>query len=130
MITKDRSLLPMILSSLTALMMLVMFAEKAQSKVPSIKCETAFGEKAFIIDDAKVAFLKEDSQTRKISSLEENKVRTHKTVNGFKKVLYVDGNKHTINIDNAAEFSEVNDYMSVVSPKGHTMTYSLKCDQA
>jgi hypothetical protein len=130
MSAKNRSLLPMLLSSLTALMFLVMFAEKAHSKAPAIKCETAFGEKAFIIEETKVAFIQEDAQARKISSLEEAKVRTHKTVNGFKKVLYVNGNKHTINIENAAEFSEVNDYMSVVSPKGHTMTYSIKCDKA
>jgi hypothetical protein len=46
---------------------------------------------------------------------------------GFTKTLYIDGNKHRINIQNTNEFSDVNDYLSITSPKGHEMTYPLTC---
>lgn len=96
---------------------------------PSIKCETAFGEKTFTIDDSRVSFHKEDEAgvSRSISSVQGESVRTHKKHQGFSKTLYIDGNKHRINVKNVNSFSEVDDYLSITSPKGHEMTYPLTC---
>jgi hypothetical protein len=95
----------------------------------SIKCETAFGEKSFVIEEQKISFLKEDSAgvSRSISSIASESVRTHKKNSGFIKSLYIGGDKHRINIQNTNEFSDVNDYLSITSPKGHEMTYPLSC---
>lgn len=95
----------------------------------SIKCETAFGEKSFIIDDQQISFHKDDEKgiSRSISSITSESVRTHKRNLGFTKTLYMSGNKHRINIQNTHEFSDVNDYLSITSPKGHEMTYPLSC---
>jgi hypothetical protein len=95
----------------------------------SIKCETAFGEKSFVIEDQHISFQKEDEQgvSRSISSINSDSVRTHKKNLGFMKTLYIGGNKHRINIQNTNEFSDVNDYLSITSPKGHEMTYPLSC---
>lgn len=91
----------------------------------AVKCETAFGEKQFTISDERVSFDKADGANRSISSVDS--VRTQKKNSGFTKTLYIDGNKHRIHIDNANEFSDVNDYLSITSPKGHEMTYPLSC---
>jgi hypothetical protein len=96
---------------------------------PAISCSTAFGEKSFTIEDQRISFHKEDDAgvSRSISSVNGDSVRTHKKHLGFTKTLYIDGNKHRINVGNVNEFSEVNDYLSITSPKGHEMTYPLNC---
>jgi len=101
----------------------------AQAATPAISCSTAFGEKSFTIEDDRISFQKEDEAgvSRSISSINGDSVRTHKKHLGFTKTLYIDGNKHRINVQNTNEFSEVNDYLSITSPKGHEMTYPLNC---
>jgi len=95
----------------------------------AIECQTAFGEKSFIIEDGRISFSKEDESgvSRSISSVSGDSVRTHTKHLGFTKTLYVGGNKHRINVQNRNEFSDVNDYLSITSPKGHEMTYPLTC---
>jgi hypothetical protein len=97
-----------------------------------ITCSTAFGEKAFTIEENRISFHKEDEAgvSRSISSVGGDLVRTHKKNQGFTKTLYIDGNKHRINIKNTQEFSELDDYLSITSPKGHEMTYPLNCHSA
>lgn len=97
-----------------------------------IVCSTAFGEKTFTIEDHRISFHKEDESgiNRSISSIDGDAVRTHKKHLGFSKTLYIDGNKHRINVQNSEAFSEVNDYLSITSPKGHEMTYPLNCHSA
>jgi hypothetical protein len=94
-----------------------------------ITCSTAFGEKSFTIEDDRISFHKEDETgaSRSISSVNGESVRTQKKNLGFTKTLYIDGNKHRINVQNVNEFSDVNDYLSITSPKGHEMTYPLNC---
>lgn len=95
----------------------------------AIECQTAFGEKSFVIENDKISFNKEDATgvSRSISSTTGDSVRTHTKHLGFTKTLYIDGNKHRINVQNTNEFSDVNDYLSITSPKGHEMTYPLTC---
>ena len=94
-----------------------------------IECQTAFGEKTFSIQEESIAFHKEDEAgiSRSISSVKGQSVRTQKKHLGFSKSLYIDGNKYRINVQNTNEFSDVNDYLSITSPKGHEMTYPLTC---
>lgn len=101
----------------------------SQAATSAIQCQTAFGEKSFIIEDGKISFHKEDAAgvARSISSVGAESVRTHIKHLGFTKTLYIDGHKHRINVQNTNEFSDVNDYLSITSPKGHEMTYPLTC---
>jgi len=98
----------------------------------AITCSTAFGEKSFTIEEDRISFHKEDEAgiNRSISSISSDSVRTHKKHLGFSKTLYIDGNKHRINVQNTNAFSDVNDYLSITSPKGHEMTYPLNCHSA
>ena len=110
-------------------LILMIHMMNAHASTPAISCSTAFGEKSFTIEDDRISFQKEDESgvSRSISSINGDSVRTHKKHLGFTKTLYIDGNKHRINVQNVNEFSEVNDYLSITSPKGHEMTYPLNC---
>lgn len=113
-------------------LMLMIHTMSSYAATGAITCSTAFGEKTFTIEDERISFQKEDDQgvARSISSVGGESVRTHKKHLGFTKTLYIDGNKHRINVQNVNEFSEVNDYLSITSPKGHEMTYPLNCHSA
>ena len=93
----------------------------------SIICYTPNAEKAFKIGADSIAYFEESSraQGRSIASITE--VRTKKTGPGFTKTLFFEGKRHQIHIDNLKQFSEVHDYVSITSPKGHEMTYPLIC---
>lgn len=97
-----------------------------------IVCSTAFGEKTFTIEDNHISFSKEDEggNSRAVASVAADSVRTQKKSSGFVKTLYIDGQKHRISIKNANSFSDVDDYLSITSPKGHEMTYPLSCHSA
>jgi len=110
-----------LLLSTCALLLLVAFQS---AHAEDINCKTAFGEKSFTISDSNVAFHKQ-SKGRKISSIMD--ARTRVTYLGFKKVLYIDGNKHLIHIENKRRFSDGDDYLTVINQKGHKMTYPLTC---
>jgi hypothetical protein len=95
----------------------------------AIKCETAFGEKTFVIEEDRVVFEKDvPEQGRSISSIDQ--VRTERRHLGFDKVLFKEGLKHRIHINNKSTFNEVEDYMVITSPKGHEMTYPLSCHKS
>jgi hypothetical protein len=110
-------------------LILMIHAFNSNASTGDIQCSTAFGEKSFTINDSGIAFQKEDDAgvSRSISSVLGDSVRTHKKFQGFTKTLYIDGNKHRINIQDTHAFSDVNDYLSITSPKGHEMTYPLNC---
>ena len=110
-------------------LMLMIHSMSSQASTGEISCSTAFGEKTFSISDSGISFHKEDESgaSRSISSVNGESVRTHKKHLGFTKTLYIDGNKYRINVQNTKEFSDVNDYLSITSPKGHEMTYPLNC---
>ena len=112
--------------TLSGLLLASVFGGFAHASDSSIVCETAYGEKSFNIEDDRVVFSKENADSgRSISSIDM--VRTEKRHKGFDKILNMNGNKHRIHIENPAQFSDVNDYMVITSPKGHEMTYPLSC---
>ena len=113
-------------------LILMIHALYSHAATGAITCSTAFGEKSFTIEEDRISFHKEDEAgiNRSISSISSDSVRTHKKHLGFSKTLYIDGNKHRINVQNTNAFSDVNDYLSITSPKGHEMTYPLNCHSA
>jgi len=100
----------------------------AKASTGSIQCETAFGEKSFTIQESTVAFHQESENGRSISSVLG--ARTQRTFNGFRKTLYINGNKHLIHIDNKNHLDQNEDFLAITSPKGHKMTYPLSCKQS
>ncbi len=107
------------------------FMNEALSATPvNLKCETPNEERVFTVGPDTVTFHHHNAfnRNRKISSSEVS-ARTMNTHIGFTKVLYVDGNKHRIHIEDLRKMNDVSDYMTIVSPKGHTMTYPINCER-
>lgn len=120
----ERDTLQLFFGSLVALFIVAFFQNNAHAAIKTIDCETAFGEKTFTIQESTIAFHKEVSG-RSISSVLE--AQTQRTYKGFRKVLYVNGNKHLISIKNVNKFDNSEDFLAVTSPRGHKMTYPLSC---
>lgn len=118
----NRDTLQLLLST-CALLLCIGFQN---SYAESIHCKTAFGEKSFTIEDSSVAFHSKEKGRRISSTLE---ARTKVSYLGFRKVVYVNGNKNLIHIENKRHFNDSDDYLSVVNQKGHKMTYPLTCSR-
>lgn len=121
----ERENIQLTLGVLAILTILLFLNPKAHAAVKSIHCETNFGLKSFTIEKDTVAFQNE-SKGRSISSVYSAK--TLKTSRGVTKTLYVNGNKHFIQIADLNNPSDLKDYMAITSPEGHKMTYPLTCD--
>lgn len=106
---------------MSCLLLLVLSMGQA---VAGIRCETMHGEKSFTINADNVAFEKSE-QGRSISSVVP--ASNNAIYHGIKKVLYENGNKITIHIEDIKNFSDANDYMTVADQKGHKITYPLTC---
>jgi hypothetical protein len=96
----------------------------------SLKCKTANGEKEMTLSDKFLSF-NEDSPRYKFNSQRmissSIQVKTKKSGKGMVQTLDFEGNKHKIIIKDLSKFSEVHDYLTITSPKGHEMTYPLNC---
>ena len=110
---------------LTAFIFISLFA--FTSVQAEIYCHTPRFKRAMKISKNSVTFLngEEFSYGRKIASSRTARTRTKGL--GFKKILKLDGNKLTIVVKNTKEFSEVDDYMTIRSRKGHEVIYPLIC---
>lgn len=122
----DREILSLVIGSFIILSALVLTSSRSYAASSPISCETNFSEKEFVIQNETIAFKSEDKQGRSISSLIESSTR--KTHKGVKKILYVGGNKHVINIKNLNDMNSNDDFLAITSPKGHKMTYPLNCN--
>lgn len=90
-----------------------------------ITCHTPRMNKVFKISDHKVTFVGSE-QGRHIASVVN--LRTRVTPTGFTKVMNYEGNKLSIHVENKESFSEVSDYLSIRSPKGHEIIYPIFCE--
>lgn len=99
-------------------------------KGKSIHCKTANGEKEMTLSDKFLSF-QEDSPRHKFNSQRmissSIQVKTKKHGKGIIQTLDYEGNKHKITIKDLSKFSEVHDYLTITSQKGHEMTYPLDC---
>ncbi len=93
----------------------------------SITCTTPRESKVLVIKKTGVSLSSPyfDKINRGLAS--SSSVRTKLTAKGFTKVIFIEGDKHTIHVENKNQFSEVNDYLVIRSKVGHEMTYPLTC---
>ena len=95
-----------------------------------ISCETPRGSKQFTIKKSGSVSMKSpfESKGREIAS--SAAVRTRFQGKGFTKILFVDGEKYILHIDNKNEFSSLDDYLVIRGKSGHEMTYPLDCQKS
>ncbi|WP_127716642.1 hypothetical protein [Halobacteriovorax sp. HLS] len=92
-----------------------------------IECHTPRMKKSFVIFNNKVAFLEETETGRMVASAKS--LRTKRKGSGFTKVLNYWGERHEIHVGDTNKFSELNDYLTIRTNKGHEITYPLTCYQ-
>ncbi len=104
------------------------------ASLPNIECTTTrMTGKKVIISQSKVTYVEEymgnEGPKREIASLETSitNVRTMYSASGITKMLSFEGHQHTIHIENVASPSDMDDYLSIKSPRGHEITYPLTC---
>ena len=93
-----------------------------------IVCHTAGMTKVFVIKDNRVSFfnpLEKIGNSRTVASVLG--VRTKLKGQGFTKITYMNNNKYMIHVENKKQFSNINDYLTIRTRKGHQMTYHLEC---
>lgn len=95
-----------------------------------ITCSTPRGAKVFNINESSVTVQHpfKAAQQRAVASALQT--RTKYQGKGFTKVLYHQGNKHILHVDNTKSFSELDDYVVIRSKEGHEMTYPLSCQNS
>lgn len=96
---------------------------------PQIICTTPRESKVVLIKESAVALSTPEKLINQRTVASVSSVRTKLEGKGFTKIIYLDGIKHTIHIENQNQFSDVNDYMVMRSQEGHEITYPLTCNQ-
>jgi hypothetical protein len=96
---------------------------------PQIICTTPRESKVILIKDSSVAFSTPEKLINQRSVASVSSVRTKLERDGFTKIIFLDGIKHTIHIENKNKFSDLDDYMVLRSREGHEITYPLTCNQ-
>lgn len=101
-------------------------ASMANAATSSIECNVPRIDKIIKISGEKVSIHKIDEITRKIASV--SMIRSQKSMTGITKIMSHQGHKYTIHINDTKNFSEVDDFVSIRSKKGHEITYPLICN--
>lgn len=93
------------------------------------KCSTPRESHRFVIDNVEVDVKKgwnKMDQRLPASSIKLS-TRTRYTIKGFKKYFNWNKNRYYIHIENAQNFSDVDDFVVIQNEKGHEITYPLNC---
>mgnify|MGYP000285967273 FL=1 len=98
---------------------------QARASHGRIECHTPRMKKSFVILNNKVAFLEETDKGRMVASTKS--LRTKKKKNGFTKILHYWGHRHEIHVKDVDKLSDLNDYLTIRTNKGHEITYPLTC---
>lgn len=116
-------------SLLKALFIFTMVSASNIYAAPQIICTTPRESKVILIKETSVALSTPERLLNQRSVASISSVRTKREGKGFTKIIYLNGIKHTIHIENQKHFSDVNDYMVMRSQEGHEITYPLTCNQ-
>lgn len=121
---KKVTLIKFILTTLISMM-----TSYSVSAAPQIICTTPRESKVVLIKETSVALSTPEELINSRSVASVNSVRTRHQGKGFTKIIFLEGVKHTIHIDDQNKFSDVNDYMVMRSREGHEITYPLTCNR-
>ena len=116
----------------TSIITIITFLILGQNAFASIVCSSDRMQKDLVISNTSIAFqeYQDSSDSRSIASTNFQSVRTKNINNGFNKIVFFEGQKHTIHINNVSDFSDVDDYITIRSQKGHEIIYPLSCQNS
>ena len=95
-----------------------------------ITCSTPQERHIIKISEEQVTLIDQSSEQKRSVASNKKEIRTKLIGHGVTKIMLQDGNKHTIHISDLKSFNRVEDYLSIRSNKGHTMTYPLDCSRS
>jgi len=103
----------------------LVFTVQAMSK--TMVCQTPNELKVVKIDERKVTFLRSVSEQniREVASVAH--VRTRSVGKTLDKVLMQGSVQYKFHIENVDKFSDVDDYVTMTSETGHSVTYPITC---
>ena len=106
-----------------------MFITSQALAAPQIICTTPRESKVVLIKETSIALSTPEKLINQRTVASVSSVRTKIEGKGFTKIIFMNGIKHTIHIDDQAQFSDTNDYMVMRSNEGHEITYPLTCNK-
>jgi len=115
------------IKNMTIMTFLLMLSTGASA---AITCSTPRNAKVISMDENKVSISRPLQFTKERSIASVDSARTKLVGSGFTKVLFHDGAKHIIHVEDKKSFSELDDYLIIRSAEGHEMTYPLECQQS
>ena len=110
------------------ILLFIVFGSKVFASHKPIVCHTHRGAKIFQIVGNQVSVdIKSDwDAPRRPASIFQN-ARNKLNAKGLTKIVFFEGHKHTLHIENVDKLNEVDDYVTISSKKGHEITYPLNC---
>jgi len=115
------------------LMLLIFISENNHAAIISISsptffCKTQNAEYQFYVTDKDLELVKENQNERNVASIHKSTKAIHEiTHQSWNKKFYLGGHQAKLHIKNFKNPTDLDDYFSLQSPKGHKMTYGLVC---
>ena len=111
-----------------AFSILILWQMPKANAAGSIRCETTNSAHTIEVKGNKLSLRSDGfNPTRGLSS--NISARTSSTPTGFTKKAYFNGRLFHLTIQNANQFNEIDDYLSIRTQAGHEITYPVKCSQ-
>lgn len=110
------------------LLLFIAFGTKAFANQNPIVCKTHRGAKVFHIVGNRVSInlkSEEDGHRQPASTFQNARHKVNAL--GLTKIIFFEGQKHTVHINNMNGLSPLDDYVMITSKKGHQITYPLDC---
>jgi hypothetical protein len=112
----------------TLFMLLALTIGTTASANGNIECQVDRMGKTFSISTNTITLRGDESENgRAIASIAA--IRTRRSGNGFTKIMNFEGHKYGLHIEDTNSFSEVNDYITIRSSRGHEVTYPISCQR-
>lgn len=111
------------------LLLFIVFGQRAFASEGHIQCKTHRGAKVFEILGNSVSInLRNDLDGDRFPASTSFQNARHKiNTKGLTKIVFFEGQKHTVHIENLDNLSSLDDYVVISSNKGHQITYPLNC---
>lgn len=110
------------------ILLVIAFAHSSYASNKPIVCKTHRGAKVFKIVGNRVSInLSNDIESPRMPASLNTKARHKVNAKGVTKVLFFEGNKHLVHVEDTMNPSSLDDYVTITTNQGHAITYPLNC---
>lgn len=106
----------------------IAFGSRVFASEKPIVCNTHRGAKVFEIVGNRVSInLDSEAASQRFPASNFQNARHKVNAKGLTKIVFFEGQKHTVHIEDLNNLSALDDYVVISSKKGHQITYPLNC---